>query len=52
MHHAPRTIAREHDVAEQTVYRWIWSGDLACTREGRSIRVSDEDLRRFLASRG
>lgn len=49
---SPRQIARELDVAEVTVYRWLKSGDLPCIRPGgRLIRVSDDDFRTFKATR-
>ena len=53
MYNSPRTIARRWDVSEQTVYRWISSGRLPCTRPGgRLIRVSDADLHQFMAASG
>lgn len=45
---SPRDIAREYDICEQTVYRWIWSGRLPAHRVGRLLRVSVEDLERFV----
>jgi excisionase family DNA binding protein len=36
-------------VSTRTVRRWIARGELAVHRFGTSVRVSDDDLRAFLA---
>ena len=45
------TVARELDVSEKTVRRWIVAGELPYHRLGRQIQVADDDLRSFLAMR-
>ena len=42
-------IAEQLDVSERTVRRWIDSGDIVAHRFGRSVRISDNDRRAFLA---
>ncbi len=44
-----RGVAEHLEVSERTVLRWIDSGDLVAHRFGRSVRISDHDLRAFLA---
>ncbi len=44
-------IAEQLDVSERTVRRWIASGELVAHKLGRAVRVSDSDLRDFLARR-
>ncbi len=44
-----RSVAEHLDVPERTVHRWIDSGDIVAHRFGRSVRISDNDLRAFLA---
>ena len=44
-----RDIADRLCVSERTVRRWIASGKLRTHRLGRTVRVSDEDFRVFLA---
>jgi excisionase family DNA binding protein len=43
-------IARRLSVSERTVHRWAAQRDLAVYRFGRSVRVSEVDLRSFLAA--
>ena len=43
-------LAEHLDVSERTVHRWIHSGDIVAHRFGRSVRISDNDLRAFLAA--
>jgi excisionase family DNA binding protein len=38
-------------VSSMTVYRLIKAGDLAAVRVGKSFRVREDDVDRFLASR-
>ena len=38
-------------VSTRTVRRWIAAGELKAHRLGRVVRISDEDLRVFLALR-
>ncbi len=42
-------IAEHLDVSQRTVRRWIASGELVAHKLGRAVRVSDSDLRDFLA---
>ena len=49
--HAVTEIAEQLGVSSRTVWRWIDQGELVSYRLGRSVRVSDDDLRAFLASR-
>ena len=39
------------EVSSRTVSRWIARGDLIAHQLGRSIRISEDDLRVFLARR-
>jgi excisionase family DNA binding protein len=43
-------VAEQLDVATRTVRRWIDQGDLAAYKVGGVIRISELDLRAFLAS--
>ncbi len=43
-------IAQYLDVSPRSVWRWIYAGDLVAHRFGRSVRISDSDLRAFLAA--
>jgi excisionase family DNA binding protein len=45
-----RSLAKDIDVSERTVHRWIDAGDLIVHRFGRSVRISDNDRRAFLAA--
>ncbi len=52
--HIPRfysvhEIAEQLDVCERTVRRWITANELGAHKLGRAVRVSDSDLRDFLA---
>ena len=44
-------VARQLYVSPRTVHRWIADRQLAVHRFGRSVRVSEDDLRAFLAVR-
>lgn len=44
-------VAERLSVSERTVRRWIRSGELVAHCLGRSLRVSEGDLRVFLAAR-
>ncbi len=44
-------IAEQLDVSERSARRWIASGELVAYKLGRAVRVSDSDLRDFLARR-
>lgn len=44
-------IAERLDVSTRTVRRWIEMGFLRAHRLGRSVRVSDADLKTFLTKR-
>ncbi len=41
-------LAKDLDVSERTVHRWIDAGDLIVHRFGRSVRIADNDRRAFL----
>jgi excisionase family DNA binding protein len=43
-------VARQIDVSPRTVHRWIAQGKLAVHRIGRSVRISEADLKMFLAA--
>ncbi len=49
--HRAQDIAERLDVSIRTVRRWIDEGHLKAHRLGRSIRVSEVNLRAFLAGR-
>lgn len=42
-------VARQLDVADRTVWRWIKREELRVHRFGRNVRISDDDFRAFLA---
>ncbi|HVA42454.1 MAG TPA: helix-turn-helix domain-containing protein [Acidimicrobiales bacterium] len=44
-------VARNLRVSNMTVYRLINSGELAAVRIGRSFRLREEDIDRYLAAR-
>ena len=44
-------VARRLSVSEKTVRRWVECGDLVAHHLGRSIRISEANLRAFLALR-
>lgn len=39
-------------VTQQTVYRWLASGQIPATRFGTSVRIAKSDLYDFIASSG
>ncbi len=43
-------LAKDLEVSERTVHRWIDAGDLIVHRFGRSVRIADHDRRAFLAA--
>jgi excisionase family DNA binding protein len=43
-------IAERLDISPRTVHRWIKSNELAVHRLGGSIRISEVDLKRYLAA--
>jgi excisionase family DNA binding protein len=45
------TVAARLDESVRQVRRWIASGELPVHRLGRSVRVSEDDLARFIAAR-
>ena len=49
--HSVSEIAEILDVSQRTVRRWIDQGELIAHRLGRNVRVSETDLRAFLALR-
>jgi excisionase family DNA binding protein len=63
-HHGPRNlgpqskvqfvtvaaIAQRLNVSPRTVHRWIANGELVVHRIGRLVRVSETDLKAFLAN--
>ena len=44
-------VARQLRVSNMTVYRLINSGQLGAVRVGRSYRLREEDVRRYLQQR-
>jgi excisionase family DNA binding protein len=46
-----REVASRFGVSGKTISRWIHAGDLRAHRLGRQIRISEEDLRSFVAAR-
>jgi len=46
-----KDVARTLALHPISVYNLIASGDLRATRIGRAVRVSDEEIERFIAAR-
>ncbi len=44
----PTEVAEELKLNLLTIYKYIRSGDLSAVRFGRTYRVSEEDLERFI----
>jgi len=44
-------VAAQLRVSNMTVYRLVQSGELAAVRVGRSYRIREDDVDRFLAER-
>jgi excisionase family DNA binding protein len=44
------SIAQRLNVSPRTVHRWIGNGKLIVHRIGRSVRISEADLKAFLAA--
>jgi excisionase family DNA binding protein len=44
------TVAQRLDVSARSVHRWIANGELIVHRIGRAVRVSEADLKAFLAA--
>jgi len=44
-----KTVAEALDVSTRTVHRWIADSALAAHRFGGALRISEADLRAFLA---
>ena len=42
------TVADRLDVSTKTIRRWIEAGELRIHRLGRSVRISETDLQKFL----
>jgi excisionase family DNA binding protein len=45
-----RAIAEQLDVSMRTVHRWIKNDGLVAHRVGRSVRISEVDLKLYLAA--
>ena len=43
-------LAKDLEVSERSVHRWIDAGDLIVHRFRRSVRIADNDRRAFLAA--
>jgi excisionase family DNA binding protein len=46
-----RAVAEQLDISSRTVHRWIKNNELAVHRVGRSVRISEADLKQYLAVR-
>jgi excisionase family DNA binding protein len=46
-----RAVAEQLDISSRTVHRWIKNNELAVHRVGRSVRISEVDLKHYLAAR-
>ena len=46
-----KTVARTCGVSTKTAGRWVARGELHAHQLGRQLRVSEEDLRLFIATR-
>jgi excisionase family DNA binding protein len=42
--------AERMSVAEKTVYKWFWAGDLTGVKIGRCVRIDEDALNDFLES--
>ena len=49
--HAVKTVAARLDVSPRHIHRLVAAGELPVHRIGRAVRISEDDLRRFLAAR-
>jgi len=45
-----KAIAERLDISPRTVHRWIKSKELAVHRLGGSVRISEVDLKQYLAA--
>jgi excisionase family DNA binding protein len=45
-----KAIAERLDISPRTVHRWIKSKELAVYRLGGAVRISEVDLKRYLAA--
>jgi excisionase family DNA binding protein len=45
-----RAVAEQLDVSARTVHRWIKNNELVVHRVGRSVRISEVDLKLYLAA--
>lgn len=41
-------VAKRMNISERTVFRWIKTGKLKSVRVGRVVRVTPDDLNRFV----
>ncbi|WP_165123471.1 helix-turn-helix domain-containing protein [Bradyrhizobium sp. 6(2017)] len=46
-----RAVAEHLDISSRTVHRWIKNNELAVHRVGRCVRISEADLKQYLAAR-
>ena len=46
-----KDVAAYCGTSDKTIWRAVWSGQLAYVRLGRLVRISDEDLRRWIEGR-
>jgi putative molybdopterin biosynthesis protein len=44
-------LAELFSVSSRTIHRWIAAGELPTHKLGRQIRITEDDARRFLATR-
>ena len=45
-----KAIAERLDISSRTVHRWIRNNELVVYRVGRSVRISEVDLKQYLAA--
>jgi excisionase family DNA binding protein len=45
-----RAVAEQLDISSRTVHRWIKNNELAVHRLGGSVRISEADLKHYLAA--
>lgn len=49
-YYTPKEVAEDLRLNVSTIWRWIREGKLPATKIGRSYRISDEQLAKFIES--